>query len=134
VPTPFCGVAMSSASSLSGKGTSGPRPDPIWAQTVRISEKDANRRYDVECIHCLEAVSADASFSVRAWWLAVGNAAAETVALALFLFDIVPHAGTTERTFSTMGWFDSPRRNRLHVASLAMMTSIRSNLLQQVPR
>jgi hypothetical protein len=80
------------------------------------------------------AVSADASFSVRAWWLAVGNAAAETVALALFLFDIVPHAGTTERTFSTMGWFDSPRRNRLHVASLAMMTSIRSNLLQQVPR
>jgi hypothetical protein len=65
VPTPFCGVAMSSASSLSGKGTSGPRPDPIWAQTVRISEKDANRRYDVECIHCLEKFIAARPDQVR---------------------------------------------------------------------
>ena len=77
---------------------------------------------------------ASENFSVKAWWRSVGNAAHELVSLAVFLYDIVPHAGSTERVFSIMGWFNSPRRNRLQVASLAMMTSIRSDLQAQVPR
>jgi hypothetical protein len=64
----------------------------------------------------------------------IGASAVELVALAVFLYDIIPHAGGTERIFSIMGWYNSPRRSSLAVEKLAMMTTIRSDLQQRIPR
>lgn len=73
-------------------------------------------------------------FSVKAWWYSLGPAAQDLGTLANYLYSVVPHAASTERTFSIMGWYNSPRRNRLEVGTVAMMTAIKANLQLDVPR
>lgn len=67
------------------------------------------------------------AFNLRAWWASMLDtpAAKESAELAVLLLDIRPHAADPERTFSTMGWFKSARRNRLSVQTTAMMTAIK---------
>jgi hypothetical protein len=51
---PFCKVAMSSASVLSGKATSEPRGELILARMCRSIETEVNRRYVVQGFLCSE--------------------------------------------------------------------------------
>ncbi|CAK0733669.1 hypothetical protein CVIRNUC_000313 [Coccomyxa viridis] len=55
------------------------------------------------------------------------------VHLAVFLYDVVPHAATVERLFSLMGWYHNARRNRLGVDSTGSMTAIKTFYEQKPP-
>lgn len=75
-----------------------------------------------------------ADFSFRAWWSSVGKQGRELATLAQFLDSLVPHAAGTERIFSIMGWYNSPRRNRLNVSTMIMMTTVKAQLQLNAPR
>ena len=54
--------------------------------------------------------------------------------LAIFLYDIAPHAATVKRPFSLMGWYHSARRNRLGVDSTGSMSAIKTFYEQKPTR
>lgn len=66
-------------------------------------------------------------FSARLWWqtLRTDAAAADLAELALVLLEVVPHAATPERVFSTMGWYESGKAARLSVGTNAQKTAIK---------
>ena len=72
-------------------------------------------------------------FNAKNWWR---SAAPQKVLchLACFLFDITPHAATTERIFSLMGWYHDKTRNRLTVDATGKLTAIKTYYEQDVPR
>eukprot|EP00877_Chromochloris_zofingiensis_P009689 jgi/Chrzof1/4974/Cz15g07030.t1 len=74
------------------------------------------------------------TFNPKLWWLSLGVAADQLSSLAVFLFEICPHAATPERIFSYMGMYQSDVRNRLLVPSLAMMTTVKMHYQSQMPR
>jgi hypothetical protein len=74
-----------------------------------------------------------AAFKPKLWWQSLG-ANLIIVHLAVFLYDIVPHAATVERLFSLMGWFHNDRRNRLGVDSTGNLTAIKTFYEQKAPR
>lgn len=65
--------------------------------------------------------------SARMWWqtLHTDAAAADLAELALVLLEVVPHAATPERVFSTMGWYESGKAARLSVGTNAQKTAIK---------
>eukprot|EP00898_Chlorokybus_atmophyticus_P001778 jgi/Chlat1/2600/Chrsp178S02497 len=65
------------------------------------------------------------TFNLRAWWLAAGATRAEITTLAIVLLDLVPHAAAPERTFSTMGWFHSDKRNRMNALTTGMLAAVK---------
>ncbi len=74
-------------------------------------------------------------FKLKAWWLSVRSSANEVlVDLAVLLIDVVPHAAAPERTFSTMGWFQTDTRNRLGAHTTGMLTAIKTHYENKVPR
>ncbi len=73
------------------------------------------------------------TFQPKLWWQGI-DARLTVVHLAIFLYDIVPHAATVERLFSLMGWYHSDRRNRLGVNSTGSLTSIKTFYEQKSPR
>ena len=74
-----------------------------------------------------------AAFQPKLWWQGI-DPKLTIVHLAVFLYDIVPHAATVERLFSLMGWFHNARRNRLGVDSTGCMTAIKTFYEQKPPR
>ena len=74
-----------------------------------------------------------AAFQPKLWWQSL-DARLIIVHLAVFLYDIVPHAATVERLFSIMGWYHSDSRNCLGVHSTGSMTSIKTFYEQKPPR
>ena len=74
-----------------------------------------------------------AVFQPKLWWRAFDQNLT-IVHLAIFLYEIVPHAATVERLFSLMGWYHSDRRNRLGVDSTGAMTAIKTFYEQASPR
>ena len=66
-------------------------------------------------------------FSARMWWqtLRTDAAAADLAELALVLLEVVPHAATPERVFSTMGWYESGKAARLSAGTNAQKTAIK---------
>jgi hypothetical protein len=73
------------------------------------------------------------TFNPKLWWQGI-DARLTIVHLAIFLYDIVPHAATVERLFSLMGWYHSDRRNRLGVDSTGNLTAIKTFYEQKPPR
>ena len=74
-------------------------------------------------------VPADACFNVKSWWLLLATQGVRELSnLAIFLYDICPHAAVTERIFSSMGWFHTDNRSRLDVASVHMLTAVKMSL------
>ncbi len=59
------------------------------------------------------------TFQPILWWQSI-DPRLTIVHLAIFLYQIVPHAAITERLFSLMGWYHTERRNRLGVDSLTV--------------
>jgi len=75
--------------------------------------------------------------SGKAWWLQLGTnnpSVTELVNLAVFLFDIVPHAASVERVASIMGWYYTPVRSQLDVGTLARVVALKAHLQHNVPR
>jgi hypothetical protein len=66
-------------------------------------------------------------FSASMWWLTLRThaAAADLAELALVLLEVVPHAATPERVFSTMGWYEGGKATRLSVGTNAQKTAIK---------
>ena len=73
------------------------------------------------------------TFQPKLWWQGI-DARLTIVHLAIFLYDMVPHAATVERIFSLMGWYHSDRRNRLGVDSTGSLTAIKTFYEQKPPR
>ena len=73
------------------------------------------------------------AFQPKLWWQGI-DPRLTIVQLAVFLYEIVPHAATVERLFSLMGWYHSDRRNRLGVDSTGSMTAIKTFYEQKPPR
>ena len=71
-------------------------------------------------------------FSAKLWWQGIDSSLI-IVHLAVFLYDVVPHAATTERLFSIMGWYHSDVRNRLGVGTTGRMSAIKTFYEQSQP-
>jgi hypothetical protein len=68
----------------------------------------------------------------REWWEQVMATHPETTplaALAIRLWDAVPHAAGPEWVFSRMGWFHSNQRFRLSLATNVMLTSVQLDMV-----
>lgn len=74
-------------------------------------------------------------FVLLDWWSGLaGDSTREIVGLACVLASVVPHAAEVERMFSSMGLQQTKLRNRLSTDVNLMATTIRTQLLQGVPR
>ena len=72
------------------------------------------------------------NFQPKLWWQGL-DPKLTIVHLAVFLYDVVPHAATVQRLFSLMGWYHNARRNRLGVDSTGSMTAIKTFYEQKPP-
>jgi hypothetical protein len=74
-------------------------------------------------------------FVPRLWWVTlVTNDKTDMLkALAVLLFDIVPHSAATERTFSIAGWMHSKTRNRMSVGTTGKLSTIKLHYNAQRP-
>ena len=66
------------------------------------------------------------------WWSRAANhdGVSQVVNLAVLLLHVTPHTADLERAFSTMGYNDSGKRNRLSVNANADLTTIRTHFQQ----
>ncbi len=77
--------------------------------------------------------------SLRAYWESIQFSAASSgaplqlPALAMRIHDVKPHAADNERAFSTMGWYDSARRNQMRSWVTHAMTAIKMHYTQSDP-
>lgn len=71
-------------------------------------------------------------FNAQLWWRSIDSSLI-IVQLAVFLYDIVPHAATTERIFSIMSWYHTAVRNRLSVGTTGRMSAIKTFYEQSPP-
>jgi hypothetical protein len=66
------------------------------------------------------------NFSLSTWWRdRAGLPNDELVKIARLLADIVPHSAGIERMFSVMGWLHSDTRNRLNVATVKSLATVK---------
>jgi hypothetical protein len=78
---------------------------------------------------------------IDAWWAATVSEPESgeseytlLMLLATLLRDVVPHAGSPERTFSLLGYIEAARRNRLVTLTTSMLATSRMYYLTQLPQ
>lgn len=88
--------------------------------------------FDLPCA----AGTSSSGFSARMWWQTIRNnaAAADLAELVLVLVEVVPHAATPECVFSTMGWYEGSKSNRLSVGINAQKTAIKMHTMPSSPK
>ena len=74
---------------------------------------------------CFAPTCGRTSLDLRAWWAVIpGGEHGFLKNLAGTLMDVAPTGAATERTFSHIKWLQAPRRSRLTVEAVHMMTVI----------
>ena len=80
-------------------------------------------------------IAEGSKFSAKQWWLNLpldsDGKQMIIVRLAVILFDIIPHSAAPECLFSMLKWMQAPLRNRLAVATMEKMSTIKQHMQQQ---
>jgi hypothetical protein len=116
-------------------------PQAMTIMQNRDRSKDEIVRLGQQLLHYNASIApfcqqkGGADFVPRMWWSALSGGDKVDIfrALAMMLFDVVPHIATTERTFSIAGWMRSKTRNRMSVSSTGKLAAIKLHCNAQRP-
>jgi hypothetical protein len=116
-------------------------PQAMTIMQNRNRSKDEIVRLGQQLLHYNASIApfcqqkGGADFVPRMWWSALlgGDKVDMIRALAMMLFDVVPHSAATERTFSIAGWMHSKTRNRMSVSTTGKLAAIKLHYNAQRP-